>query len=60
MRSVTSQSVVLTMKNRLNNYIKAIEFCKKYDKNSVMRLLDKAEKIKKLEHKSKNGIKVDK
>ena len=47
------------MKNRLQNYIKAIEYWKKYDPQSIGKLLQTAEKLKKLEVKSKGGIKVD-
>ena len=56
---MTSISVVEVMKNRLQNYVKAIEFWKKYDAESINKLLQTAEKLKKLEIKSKGGIKVD-
>jgi ribosome-interacting GTPase 1 len=52
-------SIVDTLQQRLDNYIKAITYVKKYDLISTESLLKKAEKLKAMQGKLRQGDEVD-
>ena len=47
------------LKQRLDNYIKAITYVQKYDSERVKVLLEKAEKLKTLQKNLKQGQEID-
>lgn len=44
---------------RVKNYIKAINYCQKYDQTNVTTLLEKAESLKRIQNQVKDGQDID-
>ena len=61
--NVSGQDPEVIMKARLGDYINAIEYLKKHnlskDQKNILNILDKAEQIKKLQKRMKNGDDVE-
>lgn len=58
-KSLKGGSIVVTLKDRLKNYTKAISYVQKYDKDSAFSLLAKAEKLKQMQKDIEKGKEVD-